>query len=217
MQDMDITPLGLSSFRIRGKSATIVTDPYDSTFVGLKFPKKIEADIVTISHDHKDHNAVSAIEGSPFLVQGAGEYEIKGVSVVGVPSFHDEEKGAARGRNTMYRIEVDGLAILHLGDLGHALTPEEIESLDGVDILMIPVGGVATIDAATAAAIVKEIEPSLVVPMHYQTPGLSKVFANFSPVSAFLKEMGLEQVPAQPKLTISKDKLPEQMQVVVLE
>lgn len=214
---MDITPLGLSSFKIRGKNATIVTDPYDSTAVGLKFPKKVEATIVTVSHDHADHNAVAAVEGSPFVVRGPGEYEIQGVSVIGFSSFHDSEKGAARGRNTIYRIEVDGVAILHLGDLGHALTSEEIEHLDGVDVLCIPTGGDVTIDAATAMAIVKEIAPSIVIPMHYLRPGLSKTFAALAPVTAFLKEMGLESVTPQPKLTISKDKLPEQMQIVVLE
>lgn len=214
---MDISPLGLSSFKIRGKNATIVVDPYDSTFVGLKFPKKVEADIVTVSHDHKDHNAVSQIEGTPYVVSGPGEYEIKGVSVIGFSSFHDTKMGAERGRNTMYRIEVDGVAILHLGDLGHALSSEEVESLDGVDILMVPVGGTATIDAPTAAAIVKELEPSVVIPMHYAQTGLASGFAALTPVSTFLKEMGVEAVAPQPKLSLSKDKLPEQLQVVVLE
>ncbi len=214
---MDITPLGLSSFKIRGKNATIVVDPFDSGFVGLKFPKKVEADIVTVSHDHKDHNAASQVEGTPFVVHGPGEYEIKGVSVIGVSSFHDSEKGEKRGHNTIFRIEVDGVAILHLGDLGHALSSEEVESLDGVDVLMIPVGGTATIDAQTAATIVKELEPSIVIPMHYAVSGLSSNFPALTPVSAFLKEMGIESIPPLPKLAVSKDKLPEQMQVVVLE
>lgn len=213
---MDITPLGLSSFKIRGKNATIVTDPYDSATVGLKFPKKVEADIVTVSHNHKDHNAIGAVEGAPFVVNAPGEYEIKGVSIMGFSSFHDEEKGAKRGRNTLFRIEVDGVSLLHLGDLGHVLAGEEVENLDGVDILMVPVGGTATIDAAKAMSIVKELEPMIVIPMHYGGVKLP-FFSDFAPVSAFLKEMGLESVTPQPKLTISKDKLPEQMQVIVLE
>jgi L-ascorbate metabolism protein UlaG (beta-lactamase superfamily) len=218
MQDMDITPLGHASYKIRGKAATVIVDPYDSAMVGLKFPKKVEADIVTVSHDHDDHNKASEVEGSPYIVRGPGEYEIKGVHIVGFPSFHDTQKGAERGRNTMFRIEVDGVAILHLGDLGHPLTSEEIEKLDGVDILFVPVGGGGpTIDAVQAAAIVKELEPSIVIPMHYLRSGMTKTFAALAPVSAFLKEIGIETAPPTPKLTISKDKLPEQMQVLVLE
>ena len=208
---MDITPLGHSSFRIKGKSTTLVTDPFDSTFVGLKFPKHISSDIVTVSHGHKDHSAISQIEGSPFVVNGPGEYEVKGVGIVGVSSYHDAEK---KERNTMYRFEMDDLNIVHLGDLGVMLTSEEIDTLNGIDILFIPVGGVYTIDATQAAKIISEIDPSIIIPMHYKRPGLKFELA---PVSAFLKEMGQETMTAQSKLTISKTKLPEQKQIIVLE
>ena len=147
---MEITYLGHASFRIKGKTTTVVTDPYKPDHVGLKFPKHISADIVSVSHDHPDHNAIHQIEGAAYVVNGPGEYEIKGVGVIGLSTFHDEEKGAKRGKNTIYRIEMDGLSIVHLGDLGHTLSAEEVDSLDGVDILMIPVGGVYTIDAAKA-------------------------------------------------------------------
>lgn len=214
---MEITYLGHSSFRIRGKNATVVTDPYDGAIVGMKFPKHVAADIVTVSHDHGDHNAVSEIEGSPFVVNGAGEYEVKGVGVVGLSAFHDDEKGAKRGRNTLYRIEIDGIAIVHLGDLGHTLSTKEIDELDGVSILLVPVGGVYTIDATQAVAVVNEIEPSIVIPMHYGRPELDqKSFGGLSPVAAFLKEIGKDVTP-QAKLTLTKDKLPAEMQVVVLE
>lgn len=208
---MDITPLGHSSLRIRGKSATVVTDPFDSTFLGLKFPKHIAADIVTVSHDHEDHNAVSQIEGSPFVVSGPGEYEIKGVGIVGISSHHDPER---KERNTIYRFEIDDLSIVHLGDLGRMLTSDEVDGLDGVDILMIPVGGTYTINATEAAKIVSEIDPSIIIPIHYGRPGVK---FPLDPVSVFLKEMGQETVTAQPKLTIAKSKLPEQKQIIVLE
>jgi L-ascorbate metabolism protein UlaG (beta-lactamase superfamily) len=214
---MDITCLGHSSFRIRGKSATVVTDPY-APEVGLKFPRHIQADIVTVSHDHKDHNAVEQIEGAPHVVRGPGEYEIKGIAVIGLPVFHDTEKGALRGRNTIYRIEIDGVSIVHLGDLGHNLTSDQVDELDGVNILMIPVGGLHTIDASAIADIISDIEPSIVIPMHYGRKELNQeIFGKLTPLSQFLKEIGKEGTVPVPKLVISKDKLPTEMQVVVLE
>jgi L-ascorbate metabolism protein UlaG (beta-lactamase superfamily) len=132
--------------------------------------------------------------------------------------FHDEQKGALRGKNTIYRIEVDGVSIVHLGDLGHMLTSEELEALDGVNILMLPVGGLHTIDAAKASHLINEIEPSIVIPMHYGRPELNqKIFGTLAPLSVFLKEIGKEGVAPVPKLVISKDKLPTEMQVVVFE
>jgi len=213
---MEITYFGHASFRIKGKTATVVTDPY--TFdIGLKFPKHITADVITISHEHKDHSEVRQIEGAPYVIRGAGEYEVKGVGVIGLSTYHDEEKGAKRGNNTVFRIEIDGMSIVHLGDLGHPLSAADVDSLDGVDILMVPVGGIYTIGAAAAVAIVNEIEPSIVIPMHYGRPELeAKQFGELAPVSAFLKELGKEDVVPQPKLSITRDKMPEQMQVVVL-
>lgn len=215
---MDITYLGHSSFRIKGKAATIVTDPYDSEKVGLKFPKHVEADIVTVSHDHEDHNAVGVVDGSPFLIKGPGEYELKGVGIVGVSVFHDDEKGEKRGRNIMYRIEIDGVSIVHLGDLGHLLSSAQVDELDGVNILFVPIGGVYTIDPAQAAAVVNDIDPAIVIPMHYGREELDpNAFAGLSGLPQFLKEMGKEGVVAQPKLSVTKDKLPAEMQIVVLE
>lgn len=215
---MEITYLGHAAFRIKGKTATVVTDPYAPEHVGLKFPKHISADIVTVSHDHPDHNAIHEIEGASYVVNGPGEYEIKGVGVIGLSTFHDEEKGAKRGKNTIYRIEMDGLSIVHLGDLGHTLSAEEVDALDGVDILMVPVGGFYTINPAGAATVINEIEPSIVLPMHYgRTELAAKTFGSLATREEFLKEIGKEDVAPQPKLTVTKDKLPEQMQVVILE
>ncbi|MEK7141204.1 MAG: MBL fold metallo-hydrolase [Patescibacteria group bacterium] len=214
---MDITYLGHSSFKLRGKQATLVTDPYGS-LIGLSYPKHTEADIVTVSHDHEDHNAVRLVDGNPFIVSGPGEYEIKGVGVVGLGVYHDDQKGEKRGKSTIFRIEIDGLSIVHLGDLGHELSAAQVDSLDGVDILLVPVGGIYTIDANQAAKIVGEIEPTIVIPMHYNRTGLDqKMFADLAPVDAFLKEMGKTEVSPQPKFSVTRDKLPEEMQVVVLQ
>lgn len=213
---MDILPLGHSSFRIRGKNTTVVADPYDKSLVGLTFPK-VEADIVTVSHDHPDHNHVSAVGGSPFVVTGPGEYEIKGISIIGVSVFHDDVGGQKRGKNTIYRMEVDGVSIVHLGDLGHVLTTDQVDALDGVDVLFVPVGGEYTIDAVGAKSVVGDIEPAIVIPMHYYKEKLNKqTFGTLSPVSKFLSEMGKDPL-CQSKLIVHKDKLPTELQVVVLE
>lgn len=214
---MDIVPLGLSSFRIRGKDASIVTDPYESSMVGLRFPK-VEATIVTVSHEHEDHNNVAAVGGSPFVVRGPGEYEVSGVAVIGIATFHDEAGGAKRGPNTVYRMEVDGISIAHLGDLGHTLSSQQVDALDGVDILLAPVGGVYSLSAQQALAVINELEPKIVIPMHYGRAELNQaIFGSLAPVSAFLKEVGKEGIVPQPKLSTSRDKLPGELQVVVLE
>jgi L-ascorbate metabolism protein UlaG (beta-lactamase superfamily) len=215
---MDILPLGLSSFKIRGKNASVVTDPFNASSVGLKFPKNVEADIVTVSHDHPDHNEVAAVAGSPFIITGPGEYEVKEVSVIGISTFHDEKKGEERGRNTIYRIQVDGVVFGHLGDLGHVLSSAQVDELNGIDVLFVPVGGVYSLDAVKASQVIADVEPRIVIPMHYGQPGLNeKIFGELAPVSAFLKQMGKESVTAVPKLSVSRDKLPAEMQIVVLE
>ena len=215
---MEITALGLSSFKLRGKQATVVTDPYDSKAVGLKFPKNVEADVITVSHDHPDHNEISAVVGKPFVISGPGEYEIKGIMVIGVATFHDETQGADRGKNTIYRIEIDGVKVGHLGDLGHVLSSAQVDGLNGVDVLFVPVGGVYSLDPVKAAQVISDLDPRIVIPMHYNTEGLdAKTYGTLSPVSAFLKQMNKESVVPVSKLSVSKDKFAPEMQVVVLE
>lgn len=209
---MDIVSLGHASFKLRGKGATVVIDPYDGAGVSLTYPKHVEADILTVSHDHADHNAVRLVGGTPFIIRGPGEYEIKGVSVIGVASFHDEHEGKDRGSNTMYRIEVDGVKIGHLGDLGHVLSSAQVDALDGIDVLLLPVGGVYTIDAEKAAQVVSDIEPRIVIPMH---DGRSN--KELAPLEHFLKVMNKGEITPMPKLTVSYEKLPTEMQIVVLE
>ncbi|OGY23927.1 MAG: hypothetical protein A2Y57_04325 [Candidatus Woykebacteria bacterium RBG_13_40_7b] len=210
---VDVYWFGQSSFKIKGKGAQLITDPYDSAFSGLKFPK-VEADIVTVSHSHRDHSAVEAVQGNPFVLQGPGEYEVKGISIVGVGSFHDKKEGAERGKNTLYNITIDDLNFAHMGDLGHLLNDSELEELGEVDVLFVPVGGLYTIEADDAAKLVSQIEPKIVVPMHYKIEGLA---FQLDGVEKFLKEMGKENLEVQPKLSVSKEKLPEELQVAILE
>lgn len=214
---MEIQFLGQSCFRIRDKKITLITDPYNPAAVGFKLPKNT-ADIVTISHDHADHNNAASIGGAsqrktPFIVFGPGEYEISGVFIFGIPSFHDNREGKKRGKNIIYVVEMDNLRLVHLGDLGHRLDDQQLEAVSGADVLFVPVGGTYTIDSSQAVEVVNQIGPKIIIPMHYQIPGL--IFA-LSPVEEFLKKMGFGEIEKRDKLVISYDKLPEEKEVVVL-
>lgn len=207
---MEITKLGHSSFKLKGKKVTVVTDPFDSEMVGIKFPK-VEANIVTISHSHKDHSSRESVLGTPTIIDGPGEYEIAEVFIRGISSYHDNEGGVKRGKNIIYRIEIDGLVLAHLGDLGHKLTDDQVDQLGNVDILMVPVGGVYTIGPIQAAEVVAQIEPNIVLPMHYFEDYLKKdAFGQLEKVDKFFSQIGREKVVA-PKLTISPEKLPQEL------
>jgi L-ascorbate metabolism protein UlaG (beta-lactamase superfamily) len=208
---MEITWLGHSCFRIRGSHTTIITDPY-SPDLGYSLGKPT-AHIVTVSHQHPGHSYVSGIGGEPKLVTRPGEYEINGVLIIGMTTFHDTEGGKNRGKNTIYLIEIDEVSICHLGDLGHVLTTKQVEEIDNIDVLLIPVGGVSTIDAARAAEVVRQLDPKVVVPMHYKTEALNR---ELDPVDKFLKEMGSKQIEPQPKLSVTKANLPLSTQVFLL-
>lgn len=214
---MEIKYLGHSSFFIKTKTAKVVTDPYDSAATGLKFPKT-EADIVTVSHSHRDHNYLDGVKGDLLVLDWPGEYEKNEVHINGYPSFHDKQQGAERGENVLFKIEAENLSILHCGDLGHMLEDAAIEEIGSVDILMIPVGGVYTITPEEAVKIINEIEPSIVIPMHYNRPELNPdTYGNLSTLDVFLKAIGAEGTEPQEKLTIKKEDLnPEDMKVVVL-
>lgn len=207
---MDITYIGHSSFKIKTKSATVITDPFDPASTGIKFPPQ-EADIVTISHDHADHNYLEKISGYKKVVAGPGEYEIMGISIIGISTFHDDKEGSERGKNTIYVYEAEGLRIVHLGDLGHALSESQIEALGEVDILMIPVGGVYTIGPKEASDLVSAVEPYFVISMHFGGDKLQ-------PLEAFLKEVGQEGEKMS-KFSIKKMDIEENQntKVVVLE
>lgn len=211
---MDIVWYGQACFKVKGKSATLIIDPFDPDHLGLKLPRDMEADIALKTHDHFDHNNLSAVTGDPIQIVGPGEYDIKGVAITGVSTPHDKEGGAQRGKNTVYHINIDGVNIVHLGDIGDTLTQEQIEEIGSCDILMVPVGSVYTIDAKDASEIVSQLEPRIILPMHYG--GLTGQKVELEPVENFLKEMAVEKVDPQPKLSITRDKLPEESQIVVL-
>jgi L-ascorbate metabolism protein UlaG (beta-lactamase superfamily) len=209
---MEITWYGHACFRLRDRGATVVTDPYDQS-IGYTLPR-VRADIVTVSHHHADHNYVSGVKGGPKVVDGPGEYEIQGVFITGIATFHDRKKGTQRGRNTVFLFEFDGLTICHLGDLGHVPTQAQVEALSDVDILLIPVGGVSTIGAPQAAEIISLLEPKVVIPMHYKTKALT---AKLASVDRFLQEMGLKKLAAQESLKVTGSTLPEETQIVLLD
>ena len=213
---MEISFIGHSCFKIKGKDATVVIDPYNPEKTGYKLPK-LEADVVLCSHQQDDHNYAEGVTGQSLTVTTAGEYEVKDVYIEGIPTFHDDKKGAERGQNIMYQITMDGLNILHAGDLGHELSQETLEKLVEIDILLIPVGGTYTIDAETATKVISSIEPGIVVPMHYSTKNTSGVLASLDPVKKFLDEMGVETIKEIEKLKISsKSEIPEETEVIVV-
>lgn len=215
LQIMDITYLGHSSFKIKGKNTTVITDPYDPAMVGLKFTKN-EADIVTVSHNHADHNKVDLVQNVKMVINNPGEYEVMGVSIIGIEVDHDNEGGKQRGKNTIFILEIDSIRIAHLGDLGHKLSDKVIESMGDIDVLMIPVGGFYTIGAKEANDIVKEIEAPYVIPMHYKEAGLNdEIASKIAPVDDFLKDCSLE-VDKLDKLNIKKELIDYEKQKVVL-
>jgi L-ascorbate metabolism protein UlaG (beta-lactamase superfamily) len=200
---MEITYIGHSCFKIKGKEITIVIDPYDPK-IGYKLPK-LECDILLSSHNHADHSNIAGVTGYRLLINSPGEYETSGVFVYGIPVYHDGKQGAERGENIIFLIEVDDLS------------KETLEKISDVDVLMIPVGGKYTIGAETAAEVISEIEPSYVLPMHYKTVD-STGLTDISGLDKFLDEMGIENnVKKDDKLKIgSKSDVPDETQVVIL-
>ncbi|OGZ78146.1 MAG: hypothetical protein A2358_02240 [Candidatus Staskawiczbacteria bacterium RIFOXYB1_FULL_37_44] len=211
---------GQSCFQIevsnsRDHEADIVIDPYDEE-TGLKMPS-LSADILLVSHQHHDHNNIKAVKGEPFLVEGPGEYEVKGVFIQGIPSFHDDVNGKERGPNTIYIIEAEEMRFCHLGDLGQKLlTDEQVDKIGAVDVLMVPVGGEYTIDSASAQKIIGQIDPKIVIPMHFSLP---KSKSKLDDVSKFLKAMGKPSIAPVDKLTVKSSILPKEgaMEIVVLQ
>ncbi len=210
---IDILWLGHSCFIIKGRDATVLNDPYDES-IGYSLGKPT-ANIVTCSHSHPGHGFTSGVDGVSKVVRGPGEYEISGVLINGISTFHDTEGGADRGRNTAYLIEMDEVILCHLGDLGHPLSSRQVEDMSSVEVLLVPVGGVSTIDAAAAAETVRQLQPRIVIPMHFQTKALR---FQLDPVDSFLKEMGIKaNLAAQRRLSVTKTSLPDETHVVLLD
>ena len=209
---MDIYWLGHSCFRIKGKDATVVVDPFQPD-IGYQLGQ-FEADIVVITHQHPGHNYAEGIQGKPRQVNSPGEYEIANVFITGVGTFHDDRNGELRGKNTAFLIEMEGVSICHLGDLGHMPTSQMFAELGSVDILMLPVGGVSTIDAAGAAEVMRRLGPKVVIPMHYKTPNIAR---ELHPMDKFLKEVNVKETTTQPRLSVNRSNLSSARHVVLLD
>lgn len=210
---MEITWLGHACFRLKGKDSAVLMDPCPRS-TGYTIGRQ-QAQVVTISHPHESHNYLEAVSGAPKVLDAPGEYEIGGVLLTGVRTYHDSTRGSERGANTAFVVELDEVRICHLGDIGHKPTEEQMERLSDIDVLLIPVGGDSTIDAATAAEIVSQLEPKVVVPMHYATDATG--LTALAPVDVFVKQMGISAPAAQPKLNLTRSNLPFQTQVMLLE
>ena len=209
---MEITWLGHSCFRLRGREAAVVTDPCPPS-TGYSIGR-LNADIVTVSHAHEHHAYLRAIAGTPVVLEGPGEYEVHGAFVTGIATYHDDKKGAVRGRNIAFVIEMEEVRVCHLGDLGHTPTADQVEELSGVDVLLVPVGGDSTLDGPAAAEVVNLLEPRLVIPMHYRTETTKD---GLEPPDRFLKEMEAKAAEPLAKLTVTRANLPHEAQVVLLD
>ncbi len=210
---MTITWFGQSCFRLEAKEGSILIDPFDKE-IGLK-PPRIKDDLVLVTHQHHDHNAIGDANEDAFIIQNPGEYENHGIAIRGIQSFHDNKEGVQRGLNTIYVLKAEELNICHLGDLGHVLTDKQVEEIGDIDILMIPVGGTYTIDAKTAVEVINQIEPKIVIPMHYKVEGSTT--KELEGPEKFVKELGLTPEKVD-KYKIAKKLLPaEEIKLVMFE
>lgn len=210
----EIKWFGHACVHIRAREATIMMDPVPRS-LGYRFSKQ-RADIVTLSHEHPGHTATEVIS-TPFkLIDGPGEYEINEVFITGIRTYHDDQRGAERGRNTVYVVELEGMTICHLGDLGHELTDEQAEALESVDVLLVPVGGGTVLNADLASRVVGQIEPRYVIPIQYKTPYGDQ---DRDDVTKFLREMAAGDVETVERLNLRKTDVGDTAttEVVVLE
>jgi L-ascorbate metabolism protein UlaG (beta-lactamase superfamily) len=217
---VDLSWLGHACFRLRGREVTILTDPYEGADWGYP-PVSTTADVVTISNDHPHHAGMSGIEGRPRVLRGPGEYEIGGALIWGVRTPQRKNAGGASGapkqKNTAFVIEVEELTVCHLGDLADApLSPEDLTRLKDADVLLVPVGGNCTINATQAAGVVSQIEPKLIVPMHYATDETRGHLA-LDEIERFCKELGATDATPRRSLNVTATSLPSEPTVVLLE
>ncbi|MEN6356790.1 MAG: MBL fold metallo-hydrolase [Armatimonadota bacterium] len=215
---MKIRFLGHSSFLITTAAGTrVLTDPYDpgaypGTLAYDIFNEPV--DIVTISHDHKDHNAAHLVKGSPVIIRGSGKFGAEEVDFFGVGTYHDDVKGTRRGKNTVFVMSADGLRLAHMGDLGHILTSDQAAEIGAVDVALIPAGGFFTIDASQAAKVANQVEAKIIIPMHYRT---AKCSFNITGVDEFIDGKPNVLKPAGSVLEVTAGSLPSSQQIVVLE
>ncbi|NLU49052.1 MAG: MBL fold metallo-hydrolase [Syntrophomonadaceae bacterium] len=207
---MKITWFGHACFLIEGGGLRIVTDPFDAS-VGYEVPG-VRADVVTVSHEHYDHNAVGNVHGNPRVIRQPGEFQLDGVTIKGIPTYHDRSQGKQRGKNTVYVFNLEGMSIAHLGDLGHGLTPDQVKAMGRLDVLLVPVGGTYTIDAQEAVQVVNQLQPRVVIPMHFKTPHST---INIAPVEGFIHNY--DRVAKRPYLEMSAPEPGTEMKVILLD
>jgi len=196
----------------RGQEDVVIfVDPFEKS-IGLR-PPQGQADLVLVTHQHHDHNNVEALKGDPYIIDIPGEYSVKGVNIVGIKSYHDKKEGAERGTNTIYVLEAEEMRICHMGDQGCAPTEKQLEEINGIDILMIPIGGRYTLDGVEAVDIIKKIEPSVVIPMHYKMNGSTMDIDN---EKKFCSEIGSCPKEIVPKVNIKKKDLEGKNMEVIL-
>ena len=200
---------------------TLLTDPFKPEYVGLPLVKDL-ADIVTISHSHDDHNAVEMVTGpvtrnSTFVIDKEGEYEIGGVEISAIRTYHDKVEGAERGKNLIIYVRMDGINMLHLGDLGHKLTEAQIEKIGSVDVVMVNVGGVMSLETDEIMDLMKDLQPLYIVPMHYKMDGMTEPFAKMHTLQEFLDKNKFV-VTGEPvhKIKLDPESLPDDTQVLIM-
>ncbi len=214
---MKVKWYGHAAFKLTtAKGVRIIIDPYEPGFGGALLYGTIndEADLVLTSHDHGDHNHVGPIKGKFTRIEKEGSYDVAGVKVKAIPSFHDPSKGKERGKNLIFVIEADGLKIVHTGDLGHTLDTGTLQNIGPADVLLLPVGGFYTIDAKEATAVMNAIKPKLAVPMHYKT---DKCGFPITTVDDFTKGKQRVKMLDTSELSVSKETLPQDAEIVVLK
>lgn len=206
---MNIQYYGHSCFKITTKPAgrgqddvNVFLDPFNKQ-VGLR-PPQGQADVILVSHDHPDHNNIEALKGEPDIIDIPGEYSVKGINIVGIKTYHDDKNGQERGLNTVFLLDSEDLRICHLGDLGTDLTEKQLEEIDAVDVLMIPIGGKYTIDSKKAIELIRKIEPKIIIPMHYKIEGST---ADITDEKSFCAEIGNCPAGKVSKLNLKKKDL----------
>jgi L-ascorbate metabolism protein UlaG (beta-lactamase superfamily) len=214
---MQIRWFGHSAFLLTSQAGTrVLIDPYDR-LLRYKMPKPIDADIVAVTHNHGDHNKVRVASGDYLLVSEPRRYRRGDVTVEGFETYHDKVNGRKRGKNLIFQFTIDDLTVCHCGDLGHLLTEEQVRNIGKPDILMIPVGGHATLDGEDAAHVVKQLKPTITIPMHYRTRALSipGMFL-FDKVDDFLEAVGLPITKVE-TLDVDSSSLPNSPVVVIMK
>jgi len=214
---MKVKWLGHAAFLITSDEGTrIVTDPYEPGTFGLDYGKiEDAADIVVVSHDHADHNYVKGVPGSPQVVKGNGSHTAKGIEFKGIPSYHDDSSGSERGENDIFCFTVNGIRLCHMGDLGHTLSEDQANEIGEVDVLLIPVAGTYTLDAAAANEVAARLKPRVIVPMHFKTDRCPTF--PVTDVEPFLAGKTNVKRMNTPEVEFKKEQLPTATEIVLLE